>query len=96
MSADQEWRWLITWDNAVPNRDSTKLLKRLQRLGVYREMTPRTTIVFAPTKKIGWRRMRKFLRRYLHPRDGNAAYVNLRSGRVFHLGVTTGYSWQEV
>ena len=88
------WHWAITWDNPNP-ADSSRMLAALDKLGNVTKVQTKTTVLIAPKKSSGWKKIRKALTANLHPSKGNVFYVNLRSGRSLEYGSNTGYYWKE-
>jgi hypothetical protein len=89
------WHWAITWDNPVP-ADSSAMLAALGKLGKLTDVQTKTTYMLAPKKSVGWQQIRKAIVSNLHPKKGNAFYVNLRSGMSFEYGSSTGFLWKKV
>ena len=89
------WHWAITWDNASP-ADSSSMLAALGALGNLTEVQTKTTCLLAPKSGVTWRKIRSAIEVNLHPKKGNALYVNLRSGKVFQRGKRTGHKWKKV
>jgi hypothetical protein len=89
------WHSIITWDNPVP-ADSSAMVTALSALGKLTKVQTKTTYILAPRKNISWQRIRKALTGNLHPRRGNAVYVNLKSGGVFEWGRNTRFLWKKV
>jgi hypothetical protein len=95
ISEVQAWFYFISWDNPVP-ADSSAMLDSLRKLGNVTTLQTKTSVVLAPRRSKKWRDVRKAIERNLHPRRGNAFYVNLRSGKGFHFGKKTNRSWKQV
>ena len=89
------WQWLITWDNPLPANSST-MLNALQALGRITKVQTKTTVLLAPLSGVKARAIRAAIRLNLNPSTGNSAYVNLRSGRAWHLSTVTNFQWEEI
>lgn len=87
------WHWAITWDNPNP-ANSSAMLAALGRLGKLTKVQTKTTYILAPRKRVKWKQVRAAITGNLHPRKGNALYVNLRSGRIFEWGSNTNRRWR--
>jgi hypothetical protein len=95
ISEIRRWHWAITWDNASPANSST-MLASLEKLGRVTMTQTKTTVLLAPNRTAGWRRIRKVIKANLHPTKGNAVYANLRSQKTFQWGSKTGHAWKKV
>jgi hypothetical protein len=95
ISGVQGWFYFISWDNPHP-ADSSSILASLRKLGKVTTLQTKTSVALAPKKSKKWRDVRRAIERNLHPKKGNAFYVNLRSGRAFQLGRKTNRRWKEV
>jgi len=95
ISEVQGWHYFISWDNPAP-ADSSAILKSLGKLGKVRKLTTKTTIALSPLASTTWQDVRSAIYHNLHPTKGKAFYVNLRSGRGFHVGSATKWNWKEV
>jgi hypothetical protein len=89
------WHWMITWDNPVP-ANSSAIVAALSALGKLTKVQTKTTYILAPRKDVGWRQIRRALTQNLHPRKGNVAYVNLKSGAAFEWGRNSNFRWRGV
>jgi hypothetical protein len=89
------WHWAITWDNPLP-ADSSAMLAALRKLGRLTGVQTKTTWMLAPKANVSWRDIRAAIKGNLHPKKGNAFYVNLRSGKSFEYGSKTGFKWKAV
>ncbi len=89
------WQWLITWDNPVP-ANSSKMLAALEELGRITKVQTKTTVLLAPKATANAKAIRIAIEANLHPLKGNAAYVNLRSGKAFQRGADTNHKWKEI
>ena len=87
------WHYFISWDNPNP-ADSRTMLQSLGRLGKLTRLQTKTSIALAPYKNTDWRQVRDAIRVSLHPKNGNAFYVNLRSGKGFQIGPRTKRRWK--
>ena len=72
------------------------MLAALGRLGKLTDVQTKTTYMLAPKQSSTWRDIRKAIVANLHPKKGNAFYVNLRSGLSFEYGSQTGFKWKKV
>lgn len=95
LSEIRRWHWAITWDNAHP-ADSSSMLKALGRLGKITKTQTKTTVVLAPKASATWRQIRAAVVANLHPKKGNAFYMNLRFGKSFEWGSKTRHCWKAV
>lgn len=95
ISEAQGWYYFISWDNPDPP-DSRTMLKALKKLGKVTILLTKTSVVLAPGRDTTWRDVRKVIKENLSRRKGNAFYVNLRSGKGFHIGLKTKHAWKEV
>jgi hypothetical protein len=93
LSEVRGWYYFISWDNPVP-ADSSKMLKALQALGKVTKLQTKTSVVLAPKSSTKWRDVRRAVVQNLHTTKGNAFYVNLRSGKGFQIGKSTGGHWK--
>ena len=93
LSRVKRWHWLVTWDNPQP-ADSSTMISALGALGRLTQVQTKTTWVLAPKKNGNWRAIRQAIVANLHPRKGNAVYVNLRSGKIFEWGSQTERAWK--
>jgi len=89
------WQWLITWDNPIP-ANSSAMLAALGNLGRVTQVQTKTTVLLAPKAKVSWQAIRAAISAHLHPAKGNAAYVNLRSGKAFQRGADTYHHWRQI
>jgi hypothetical protein len=70
------------------------MLASLEKLGRVTMTQTKTTVLLAPNRTAGWRRIRKVIKANLHPTKGNAVYANLRSQKTFQWGSKTGHAWK--
>jgi hypothetical protein len=87
--------YFISWDNPVPP-DSSAILKALEALGKVTRLQTKTSVALAPRKNKTWRDVRRAIELNLDRKKGNAFYVNLRSGKGFHIGAKTKRAWKRV
>jgi hypothetical protein len=87
------WHWMITWDNPRP-ADSSGIVGALSALGKLTKVQTKTTYILAPRRHVSWQQIRNALIQNLHPRKGNVAYVNLRTGGAFEWGRNTNFRWR--
>lgn len=90
------WRWAITWDNAVPDRNSGPLRKALRGLGQVVFPETKTSALLAPKRGVRYKQFRKVVANHLHKRDGNVFYVNLITGQAFQRGTSTRHAWKSL
>jgi hypothetical protein len=95
ISEIQGWHYFISWDNPVP-ADSSAMLKALGALGKITKLQTKTTVALSPRASTKWRDVRNAIESNLHPKKGNAMYVNLRSGKAFQIGSRTKHLWKQV
>jgi len=93
ISQVKRWHYFISWDNPDP-ADSSTMVQALRRLGKLTKLQTKTSYVLAPRKNSDWRQVRDAIRANLHPKKGNAFYVNLRSGKGFQIGPHTKGLWK--
>ncbi len=72
------------------------MLAALRKLGRLTEVQTKTTLMLAPEANVSWRDIRAAIKGNLHPKKGNAFYVNLRSSKSFEYGSKTGFKWKAV
>jgi len=89
------WQWVIAWDNPKP-ADSSTMRADLKKLGRITKVQTKTTVILAPNSTVTWRQIRKAIESNLHPKKGNAVYVNLRSKSAYEWGKKTKYKWSRV
>lgn len=91
----KRWRYFVSWDNPTP-ADSRTMLAALKALGKVTPLQTKTSVALAPKASTRWQDVRVAIKQNLHPKRGNAFYVNLRSSLGFHIGKATGYKWKRV
>jgi len=87
------WRYYISWDNPIPS-DSSSMLKDLSSLGKVSQLQTKTSVALSPKPRVTWRDVRKVIKNNLHPKKGNAFYVNLKSSKAFQIGTKTKMLWK--
>jgi len=95
LSEIQGWHYFITWDNPVP-ANSSAMLKALEALGHVTPVSTKTTVALTPYGETTWRQVRFAIETNLHPKKGNAMYVNVRSGKAFQISAKTGFLWKGI
>jgi hypothetical protein len=93
ISEIQGWHFFISWDNPVP-ANSSEMLKALRKLGKITQLQTKTTVALSPRSTSTWRDVRQAVKSNLHPKKGNAMYVNLRSGKGAQIGRGTNFLWK--
>lgn len=88
-----EWQWAITWDNADPNSDSTKLISAFEQLGAISKMETKTTVILSPKANVADREIRDVIANNLDQSKGNAVYVNIKTREAYEWGTHTGHVW---
>ena len=91
----QRWYYFISWDNPVP-ADSSAILKALRALGKVTTLHTKTSVALSPKSTTSWRDVRNAIEQNLDAKNGNAFYVNLRSGKGFHIGANPKHAWKKV
>jgi len=94
ISEIRKWHWVITWDNPLP-ADSSAIRAALSKLGRLTQVTTKTTYVLAPKKSVTFQQIRKAISNNLHPKKGNACYVNLRTKNSFQYS-SQSRKWSRV
>jgi len=89
------WRYYISWDNPVP-ANSSAMLQSLGKLGRLTRLQTKTSVALAPFATTHWKQVRDAIKVNLHPRKGNAFYVNLHSGNAFQIGSRMKWLWKTV
>ena len=89
----REWHWAITYDNPLP-ANSSSMIEALSALGELTRVQTKTTWMLATREGVTWRHVRNAITNNLHPRKGNALYVNLRTGKAYEWGANTGRRWR--
>lgn len=89
------WYYIISWDNPVP-ADSSAMLKALKALGRVTPLQTKTSVALAPKSTTSWRDVRSAIKQNIDSKKGNAYYVNIRSGKGFHIGTKSKRAWKKV
>ena len=89
------WHWAITF-GTIPGREFIHNAWSLDVSGANKNPDTKTTVLLAPRRRVGWRRIREAIVNNLHPQSGNAFYVNLRSRGAFERGSNTNFLWKKV
>jgi hypothetical protein len=89
------WRYYISWDNPVP-ADSSAMLEALSKFGKLAKIHTKTSHVLSPKSWVRPRHVRQAIKHNLHPSKGNAFYVNMRTGKAFHIGKKTKMHWKRI
>ncbi len=87
------WHYIITWDNPVPP-NSSAILAALRLLGKVTQLNTKTTVALSPRASTTYRDVRHAIESNINPKTGNAVYVNLKSGKAFHIGKKTKHLWK--
>jgi hypothetical protein len=95
LSEIKGWHYLITWDNPDPPNSST-MLAALRKLGKITLLATKTTAALSPKSHIDWTDVRSAIEANLSPVKGKAVYVNVRTGKTFHIGKATKWAWRRV
>lgn len=95
LSEVKKWHWLISWDNPVP-ANSSAILAALRQLGKLTGPQTKTTVILAPKKHVGWQKIRLAISNNLHPKKGNAVYINLKTRGAYHYGSMTNHKWKRL
>lgn len=95
LSEIQGLHYLISWDNPQP-ADSSSMLRALRKLGSVTRVAIKTTVTLSPKATVNWGDVRAAVKSNLHPIKGRAVYVNIKTGKTFHVGRSTKWLWVRV
>lgn len=87
------WHYFVSWDNPTP-ADSRTMLKALRKLGRVTTLQTKTTVALAPRSSTHWQHVRDAIYDNLHSINGNAIYVNVRTGKGFQISANTNWRWK--
>jgi hypothetical protein len=87
------WHYIITWDNPVP-ANSSAILSALNALGNVTTLNTKTTVALSPKTTTKWQDIRHSIETNINPKTGSAVYVNVKSGKSFHIGSKTKFLWK--
>jgi hypothetical protein len=93
LSEVKGWHYYISWDNPSPANSQT-MLKALGELGKVTKLETKTSVALAPYANTHWSEVRSAIKENLHARNGNAFYVNLRTGKAFQISAKAGLLWK--
>lgn len=87
------WHYFVSWDNPMP-ADSSAMLSALRALGKVTTLQTKTSIALSPRSTVHWQDVRDAIKANLNPKNGNAFYVNVRTGKGFQIGKKTKWLWK--
>ena len=58
-------------------------------------LNTKTSVALAPKATTTWREVRIAIAQNIDVNKGNAFYVNLRTGKCFHIAAKTGLKWKK-
>ena len=87
-------KWAITWDNAFPDSDSTKLITALNKLGSLTKPETKTTVILIPNSNVSEKEILDVIKSNLDSKKGNVFCVRYTVGKAYQLGAKTNHKWQ--